>query len=235
MARGFFIVVAALSACAAVCSAGFAFTSLIIDQMTIKDYQCFKDLGYDWNSTVVQCMYCKTDIFYSNPQPTIDPNCSQRIASAYAAGLDRVDVYMTPCVADCKTSATDQIQQLYGYLKTYNVKFRKMWVSLTYVHWMSIKLDNRNFLREILDASEKYFGDQFGGLETSEDDWSNHIGVWNGPSKYPLWWDHEDDLPSWANFETFGGWKQPVMKEFKWVEKTCGFDRVPLNYFEEDM
>lgn len=41
-------------------------------------------------------------------------------------------------------------------------------------------------------------------------------------SNIPLWYIHYDNNSSFSDFQTFGGWTQPTMKQFIGDVKECG-------------
>jgi hypothetical protein len=48
-------------------------------------------------------------------------------------------------------------------------------------------------------------------------------------SSHPLWYSHYDNNPSFADFQSFGGWSKPTMKQYQGDTNLCGAS-VDKNY-----
>ena len=49
-------------------------------------------------------------------------------------------------------------------------------------------------------------------------------------SQYPIWYEYADDVPSFSNFRSFGGWNQPSQKRYSTNYNWCGTESTSLNY-----
>lgn len=61
------------------------------------------------------------------------------------------------------------------------------------------------------------------GIYTSKSHW---ISIMNNITKFsldsPLWYPHYDNNKSFNDFRAFGGWRQPLVKQFIGDVKECG-------------
>ena len=47
-------------------------------------------------------------------------------------------------------------------------------------------------------------------------------GACNGFGSIPLWYAHYDNNPSFSDFQKFGGWTKPNMKQYEGDVTLCG-------------
>jgi len=224
----FALTVAAVAACFAVSTASLYFDIDIYSTPMSKDiWTCM--FGKNMNSTIIG----------AGAEGEIDQNFTMKVDDARAAGAKDVDLYLRPCYKDlfpyseCRHTATEQVQNLYGAIVMNNVKYRYLWLDIDEVVWAKTRLENVQYMEELLNATSRIFKDQFIGIKTSSYGWEKHLGRWKGGCKYRLWWKEWDNFPSFDNFEQFGGWKKPFMKEFTASKDFCGIDMVDVSYTEE--
>lgn len=80
-------------------------------------------------------------------------------------------------------------------------------------YWSTNIFTNQNFFEGLVNACESY-GLQT-GVYTSASQWEPIMGdSYTGGSKFPLWYAHYDDTPSFYDFEPFGGWNSPSIKQY---------------------
>merc|ERR1711988_403533 len=60
------------------------------------------------------------------------------------------------------------------------------------------------------------------GIYTNWVSWPEIVGSWDGLSSYPVWYPHYDDSQSFSDFESFGGWSSPSIKQFDDSPAVCG-------------
>ena len=146
----------------------------------------------------------------------VDPNAARTIEHAKAAGIKFVDTYFFPCVS-CGNPA-GQATAFWNALKG---KFGTVWLDIEVFHWSSNHADNQKFISALADSlAEK--GAKI-GIYTNLYNWSSIVGTdWAEMSKYPLWYAHYDDNPSFSDFEAFGGWKKPAIKQYSGGTDICG-------------
>lgn len=71
------------------------------------------------------------------------------------------------------------------------------------------------------------------GFYSSVQDWTyafKNVNACPGMSKYPIWYQYADDIPSFSNFRSFGGWNQPSMKRYSVNYNWCGTESTSLNF-----
>jgi hypothetical protein len=53
--------------------------------------------------------------------------------------------------------------------------------------------------------------------------WSEIVGRgWTGASSLPIWYPHYDNRPSFSDFQSFGGWSRPSIKQYSDTHSLCG-------------
>lgn len=48
--------------------------------------------------------------------------------------------------------------------------------------------------------------------------------TYTGGSAYPVWYAHYDNNPSFSDWEPFGGWSEPDMKQYTGDDDLCGYN-----------
>jgi len=140
----------------------------------------------------------------------VDPNAPGTVKAAWAAGLASVDVYHFPCL---RVDAADQVRDAVSAISAAGARFERYWIDVEQgAGWSASDFaGNAAFLRRMLQAAEA-LGLQV-GIYTSPYEWSITVNS-AGFSSYPLWYAQYDGVASFADFVPFGGWTQPVMKQF---------------------
>ena len=70
------------------------------------------------------------------------------------------------------------------------------------------------------------------GLYVSNHQWENLLSlsyIWSGAQSTLLWYPHYDDWESFGDFEPFGGFTEPYMKQYNGDQMMCGHD-IDYNY-----
>jgi len=156
-----------------------------------------------------------------------DPNCPTTIANAQAAGIQYVDAYIFPCYS-CG-GPEDQISTLVSFLQSNNVQYQNIWFDIEGPqYWSSNPQDNINFISAMAQQA-KSLGQNV-GVYTSNSQWTPITGGWTGLSTYSLWYAHYDNNPSFDDFNPFGGWNNPVMKQYQGDATLCSVD-LDLDYY----
>lgn len=64
------------------------------------------------------------------------------------------------------------------------------------------------------------------GIYASRYMWSSIYGSFtacpNAATNVALWYAHYDNTPSFADFQAFGGWKTPTIKQYEGTTSLCG-------------
>lgn len=107
-----------------------------------------------------------------------------------------------------------------------------IWLDIEISNWYANKTKNRQFFQELINAD---FGGNRIGVYTNKNNWSTLMGLdYTEGSQYPLWYPHYDGLASFSDFEPFGGWSEPDVKQFAGKKIVCGFN-VDLDYMPESI
>lgn len=145
----------------------------------------------------------------------VDPNAVASIKAGWEAGLSRVDVYHFPC-APVSVSAEAQVQDVVQALSAANAKFGYYWIDVEQgAAWSTTDFaGNTQFLSQLIQAVQAQ--GLTVGIYTSPYEWSMVINN-SQFSQFPLWYATYDNQTSFADFSefgNFGGWTQPVMKQY---------------------
>ena len=152
---------------------------------------------------------------------TLDYNIVSNL-EALPKNLDFVDIYMNPCMK-CPYSAEEQIEKMVKELQ--DKKYRKIWIMVqTKSGWKSDNKDNCKFLKNLL-SKAKELGKSI-GIATNHKEWLVVMGSTCEINKYSteLWFIGNDNEETVTNFERFGGFQTPVMKELVDTVNQCGGD-----------
>jgi GH25 family lysozyme M1 (1,4-beta-N-acetylmuramidase) len=185
----------------------------ISNSYQVSDFQCLLQNG---NSFVIIRGYQSSG--------KVDPNLISNIQNAQSAGFSNVDVYLFPCVP-CG-GPDQQINDLTSALSSAGVSIGTIWLDVETYQW-SDQNDNQLFIIGLLNSTDATMG-----IYTNLNNWSNIVGQgWNYPSMQglSLWYAHYDGDPAFDDFQPFGGWTSPAIKQYKGDDTQCGLS-VDDNY-----
>ncbi|KAF2078339.1 hypothetical protein CYY_000323 [Polysphondylium violaceum] len=203
-----------------VACAGIASATIGVDISSASDisaFQCLKSNGYDF--AIIRA-------WESVGQP--DPNGPHSIYNARDAGIQYVDAYMFPCPS-CG-NGYGQVQSLVNYLKGYNANYGMIWLDIEGpgLYWGSNQAANQAFFNDLVSGAEA-MGVHL-GVYTSASQWEPIMGNFDGGAKFPLWYAHYDNNPSFSDFSPFGGWNTPAIKQYNGNLDVCGLG-VDVNWY----
>jgi len=179
----------------------------------VDTWNCLKSSGYDF-----------AIIRGYQSFGAVDPNAAQTIANAKAAGIAYVDTYFFPCV-QCGNPAG----QADAFWSALGGTFGTVWLDIEVYQWSSSPSSNQNFITTLANALASK-GAKI-GIYTNLYNWSSIVGSgWGAMSKYPLWYAHYDDNPSFSDFSGFGGWTTPSIKQYNGGTDICSAS-VDLNWY----
>jgi GH25 family lysozyme M1 (1,4-beta-N-acetylmuramidase) len=190
-------------------------------------------LGVDISQLVSTSAYsCLSSNDYSFAIPrgyqssgNVDPNVVSNIKNAKAGGIEYVDVYLFPCVP-CGNPA-GQASALVNAIRGQN--YGQIWIDVETYAWSSSLSANQNFITAMVNQL-KSLG-QHVGIYTNYYNWQSIVGLgWTGCASLPLWYAHYDNNPSFSDFQSFGGWNTPNMKQYAGDVTKCGVG-VDLNFY----
>jgi len=182
-------------------------------------WSCLIGQGYVY--AIVRC-------YRSNGQ--IDSNAVATIKNAWAAGIERVDVYMFPCYS-CGDPA-GQVTSAVNNLQNNHVNYTAFWLDIEggTQYWSATKSNNQNFFVGLVNQAKSMH--QKIGVYTSSSEWNGIMGnSYTGGSAYPLWYPHYQAPPdpSFNDFVAFAGWSSPFMKQYAGDTTACSTG-VDLNW-----
>lgn len=86
--------------------------------------------------------------------------------------------------------------------------------------WSTNQGENLEFIRQM--AEEVRTEKTFVGIQTSKSDWESITGGTTLFRNLLLWYTGWDNKANFENFEPFGGWKVPAVKQFSDTTELCG-------------
>ncbi|XP_065183148.1 probable GH family 25 lysozyme 2 [Sycon ciliatum] len=203
--------------------------SYTANETQLEHHHAFSELGVDVSQptglTAFKCLkqsghkFAIVRAYESIGAP--DSHAPATISNAWGADFSHVDVYLFPCYR-CGNPAA-QVQSMVSHLS--GSRYGMIWLDVE-GSWSSSKTDNQNFFTELAAAARK---EKSTGVYTSQYQWSSIMGDWDGGSHLPLWYAHYDNNPSFSDFEKFGGWDRPNVKQYEGDKFECGAG-VDLNY-----
>jgi GH25 family lysozyme M1 (1,4-beta-N-acetylmuramidase) len=153
----------------------------------------------------------------------MDHNAVQSLTNIKAAGL-KADVYMFPCRGKNATAQADEL--VAGISATL---YETIWIDVETnpspgCSWSGHDSNsNCEFLMETISAL-KAKGKKV-GVYASRYMWGTIFGSYTAcaqaATNIPLWYPHYDNTPSFADFQPFGGWTAPKIKQYLGTSSLC--------------
>ena len=201
----------------AVLGTAAAYKGVDVSQRTYtSNFQCMKSNGASFAIVRV----------YQSSGHT-DSNGPATIKDAWSGGMSHVDGYIFPCYS-CGNPAK-QMDDTVNALKNAGAKYGMLWIDVEGTqYWSSNSQNNVNFIQAMVDEGNK-LGVSL-GIYTSASQWNPICGGSTQFSKYPLWYPHYDNNPSFSDFSSFGGWKSPAIKQYQGDITFCSAG-VDMNYY----
>ena len=107
-----------------------------------------------------------------------------------------------------------------NYLQENGANIGTLWFDVE-GQWSSDTDANVQFIQELINQANN-LGISY-GIYTSESQWNS---ITDNSAQFgsdiPLWYAHYDNDQSFTDFESFGGWTQPSMKQFAGNVMACG-------------
>jgi len=204
-----------------------------------SNFECLMDWGYQF---AVVRVYRSSGV--------VDTNGPGTINDAWKAGMAAVDGYIFPCYF-CGDAA-GQIDDTIDYLESSGVKLLKknetrndliakygkenvgatigmLWLDVEGLdYWSWYPSNNVQFITEMVDEANAR-GVTI-GFYSSSSQWDPITDDTSKFSEYPIWYAHYDHSPDFDDYEAFGGWAAPAIKQYDEDGYGCGvsFDK---NYY----
>ncbi|KAG2222908.1 hypothetical protein INT45_013539 [Circinella minor] len=179
--------------------------------ITTEQWACAKETGYE--NAIIRGYI---EAWGQNPGGAVDKNVVENYKNAIAGGYTSVDLYIFPCTGrdTCKPPA-DQVQDVINLIDENTMDIGTLWLDVE----VDPEADNfpsaegaRTALQEFKKALDNS-GEKW-GVYASKVQWTSITGSvdWELDSSVPLWYPHYDDVMSFDDFESFGGWTTPTIK-----------------------
>ncbi|CAL6067397.1 Glycosyl_hydrolase family 25 protein [Hexamita inflata] len=149
---------------------------------------------------------------------------------AKAAGFQYVDFYIFPTT---KKDGRSQVRETIQRLQNNGVMNGNMiWLDVENLDlFYPTQAQNRQFITEMLDEMSNMLGANRVGVYTNWYQWEDIVGWdWAGASSHQLWYPHYDDWQSFDDFQEFGGWSEPNIKQYAGDESECS-TTVDRNFY----
>ncbi|ETN84876.1 hypothetical protein NECAME_16968 [Necator americanus] len=195
---------------------GFAYAVDVDKALPPSFFECVKRAGY---SAVFTRVYDPTGA------GRFDSNAVNNIRNAKKAGLE-TEVFMTPNARSLK-NGKKQFTELYRGLKKQKIEVKTVWLQVSSsMNWKNSTRANIAFLKDILDKAKSY--DVTIGFYTNAYAWSKIAnGAW---VQNPLLWyckvngegSSGETEANFSDFEPFGNFVEPRVKQFGKMVEVCG-------------
>jgi len=185
----------------------------VFDTINSTAFSCLKSNGYSF--AVVRCWQNLVNV--GRP----DPNCVSSIQSAWAGGLQNVDVYLFPCF-ECGYPKA-QVSTMVDWLTYNNLTYTTVWLHVEGpgTYWGSNQANNSAFFDDLLE--ECYEWGLTLGVYSSAPNWNAIFGEKYTAAKTDLlWYANNNGEQNFNDFTPFGGWTKPAVKQYTNSTSVCG-------------
>jgi hypothetical protein len=190
--------------------------------VSVSDYQCLYDASYRFAIFQAQ----SNNGAYSS-------NLKNNVKNALAAGIKNIDTYIFP---DIHMDAASQVRSTISKMRADGVPSKGMiWLDVENTSlYFSNKSQNVSFLHTVMDTCNANWtgcGNKYCcGIYANWTQWSAIMGSDTSFSKYQLWYPHYDGHTSFSDFQPFGGWTKPNIKQFAGTTDRCG-TQIDKNFY----
>jgi len=181
--------------------------------MDLSDWQCLANSGY--NFAVIQAW---------SGGYGLNSDIGTCISNAYQAGFAHVDVYGFFCPnCDGNNPPNDAISQIVSAVD--GTGYGMLWVDVESCEgcWSEDGASNCDYVQSVVSAGQSAGATV--AMYSSAYEWSITVGEGcSGMSNLALWYADYDDEENYNDFEAFGGWSSPNIKQFSGDGTACGID-----------
>ena len=191
----------------------------IAESISTSSITCLRDLGYD--DFFIFRAWRSIGQFDSNAATTN----SRAIDAGFASG--NIDAYFYPCYS-CGDAA-GQVSTFWSTVTDKGMKFNRLYFDIEGT-WSSSTSTNRKFFETLTNKAES-LGIK-SGIYGSKYYWGEILGSsykFEFASTWKLWYAHYDNVKSFSDFESFGGWSSPYTKQYAGDQTACSHD-VDYNF-----
>ncbi|CAL6112159.1 Glycosyl_hydrolase family 25 protein [Hexamita inflata] len=152
---------------------------------------------------------------------TFNNNAISDYWRAKQAGIEYVDFYIFPTTAK---DARGQVRDTINRLISEGVMAGMVWldvesIELFFDDWST----NQWYISTMLDEMSSILGANRVGVYSNWNQWQSIVGWnWTGASGHQLWYPHYDNWQSFDDFQNFGGWNSPSIKQYQGDQNECG-------------
>lgn len=181
------------------------------DSYATSTFQCLSNKGWGY---VILNSYVSYGV--------VNSNVVGNLAAAKAAGLS-TDIFHFPCsTQDAATQINADINNVgFG-------NFGTMWIGIEYnptigCQWGSNQTANCQFLADMISAANQ--AAVVVGVYSSPYWWNTIVGsdcTAGNDAASDLWYANWDGAKNFTDFQAFGGWTQPTMKQYSESIDICG-------------
>ena len=161
----------------------------------------------------------------------VDSDGVRSVKAARNAGVRFVDGYLFPCVPSSCPSPEAQVNSTVCALRSAGADIGMLWYDVERLSWSSDHGKNQAFLKRMIEA-----GRSLGvkaGVYSNWNSWSEIMTkAWSFPHDQglPVWYPHYDGSQSFSDFQSFGGWSKPNIKQYFGDKSSCGVG-VDYNWY----
>ncbi|CAL6005844.1 Glycosyl_hydrolase family 25 protein [Hexamita inflata] len=153
---------------------------------------------------------------------TFNANAISDYQRAKAAGIQYIDFYIFPTTAkDARGQVRDTIQRLQnaGVMNGNMIWLDVESIDLFYPTYAQ----NQNYISAMLSEMSNMLGANRVGVYSNWVQWQSIVGNgWTGAQPHQIWYPHYDNWQSFADFQPFGGWTKPSIKQYQGDQNECG-------------
>lgn len=151
------------------------------------------------------------------------------IIAANQAGVAHVDGYIFPCVSCGNPSG--QVTTTASALRKAGAKFGMLWLDVEPYRWSSTLSTNQQFIEGLISGCAS--AGVKCGVYTNWNSWGQIVGnswTYAHGKGLPVWYPHYDKHPSFTDFQPFGGWTSPAIKQYIGDASSCSVG-VDYNWY----
>jgi hypothetical protein len=145
--------------------------------------------------------------------------------------MAHVDIYAFLCPNCQSDDPATQVRNLMNWVSGQGVQFGMLWFDIEQCDgcWDDAAT-NSNFIQAAV--NEAVALGLHVGIYSSHYEWGLVCGSWSGLSSFPCWYADYDGEQNFDDFESYGGWTQPNVKQFNGDQTVCGLD-MDLNWYPD--
>ncbi|CAL6024979.1 Glycosyl_hydrolase family 25 protein [Hexamita inflata] len=176
------------------------------------------------SQATMNCLYAngyRFGVIEAQIGTTFNNNAIADYQRAKAAGIKNIDFYIFPTTQqDARSQVRNTIQKLQnaGVLSGNMVWLDVENINLFYPTYAQ----NQNFISAMLSEMSNMLGAKRVGVYSNWVQWQSIVGSnWAGAQPHQIWYPHYDNWQSFADFQPFGGWTKPSIKQYQGDVAEC--------------